>query len=163
ALLAIANAGFVHAFPLTAFGSGQAQLDILLAQNTSLQKRYADTTADYDKNLARVEDPATKPTQQAAILRETSTPFLGAAFVVIAQFRFTKPSEIATVFGDRDQLLNYIGTQGVPLPIDEWLHGVALVRPTMHTFGLARTLTETFEGKFGDCRPIQLPYRVNDN
>ncbi|PYK54600.1 MAG: hypothetical protein DME48_07500, partial [Verrucomicrobia bacterium] len=161
-LIAIANAGFVHAFPLTAFGSDQAHLDMLLAQNTSLQQRYADTTAEYDKNLARVNDAATKPPQKVGLLRDMAKPFLGDDFVVLPRFSFTNLSEIVAAFGDRDQLLKYIGTQGVPLPIDEWLHGVSLVRQTMHTFGLVRMLSETFGAKFGDCHPIQLPYRSND-
>jgi hypothetical protein len=161
-LIAIANAGFVHAFPLTAFGSDQAHLDMLLAQNTSLQQRYADTTAEYDKNLARVNDAATKPPQKVGLLRDMAKPFLGDDFVVLPRFSFTNLSEIVAAFGDRDQLLKYIGTQGVPLPIDEWLHGVSLVRQTMHTFGLVRILSETFGAKFGDCHPIQLPYRSND-
>ena len=162
-LINIANAGFVHAFPLTAVGSDQAHLDILLAQNTSLQKRYTDTIAEYDKNLARVNDPATKPPEKVALLCDMARSFLGDDFVVLPRFSFTNPSEIVAAFGDRDQLLKYIGTQGVTLPIDEWLHGVCLVRPTMHTFGLVRMFSETFGANFGDCRPIQLPYRVNDN
>ena len=148
-LIDIANAGFVHAFPLTAFGSGQVQLDALLAQNTSLQKRYADIKDAYDTSLAKVNDAATKPPQKVALLREMAKPFLGDDFVVLPRFSFTNASEIVAAFGDRDQLLKYIGTQGVALPIEEWLHGVALVRPTMHTFGLVRMLSETFGAKFG--------------
>lgn len=162
-LIDIATAGFVHAFPLTAVGSDQAQLDVLLAQNTSLQKRYADTTTDYDKNLVRVNDAATKPPQKVALLCDMAKSFLGDDFVLLPRFRFTNPSEIVAAFGDRDQLVTYIGTLDVPLPIDEWLHGVSLVRPTMHTFGLVRMFSETFGVSVGDCRPIQLPYRANDN
>ena len=161
-LIDIANAGFVHAFPLTAFGSGQAQLDALLAQNTSLQERYAGITGTYDESLAKVNDAATKPPQKVSLLREMAKPFLGDDFVVLPRFSFTNASEIVAAFGDRDQLLKYIGTQGVALPIEEWLHGVALVRPTMHTFGLVRMLSDTFGANIGDCRPIQLPYRAND-
>jgi len=90
----IANAGFVHAFPLTAFGSGQAQLDALLAQNTSLQQRYAGIKDTYDKNLAKVNDAATKPPQKVALLRAMAQPFLGDDFVVLPRFRFTNASEI---------------------------------------------------------------------
>src|SRR5439155_19451243 len=79
-LIAIANAGFVHAFPLTAFGSDQAHLDMLLAQNTSLQQRYADTTGEYDKDLARVNNAATKPAQKFGLLRDMAKPFLDVEF-----------------------------------------------------------------------------------
>ena len=161
-LIDIADAGFVYAFPLTAFGSGQVQLDALLAQNTSLQTRYAAIKDAYDTSLAMVNDAATKPPQKVALLCEMAKPFLGDDFVVLPRFSFTNTSEIVAAFGDRDQLLEYIGIQGVALPVEEWLHGVALVRPTMHTFGLVRMLSETFGAEFGDCRPIQLPYRVND-
>jgi hypothetical protein len=161
-LVKIADAGFVHAFPLTAVGTDPAQLNAVLAQNDVLQPRYNEITGNFDIELAKVDDPATKPPQKVALLRAMVRPFLGDDFVLLPRFNFTNASEIVAAFGDRDQLLKYIGTQGVALPIEEWLHGVALVRPTMHTFGLVRMLSDTFGANVGDCRPIQLPYRAND-
>jgi hypothetical protein len=46
--------------------------------------------------------------------------------------------------------------------VDEWLHGVALVRPKMHTFDMMRSFHDAFTTSFLECEPIQLPYRAND-
>jgi hypothetical protein len=65
---------------------------------------------------------------------------------------------------NRGQLLNYIrNTKGAPLPVEEWLHGVSLVRPAMHTFQTIVMLAQTFGTDSGYCGPMQVPYRDNDS
>ena len=162
-LIEIANAGFVYAFPFSAVGFAAEQREALVAQNDSLQKRYADVTKVFDANLARVNDAATKPPQKVTLLAGMMQSLLGDDFVLLPKFSFTNLADVLTANGDRKQLLKHV--QDVvkrPLPIDEWLHAIALVRPNMYTFSLVRMLSETFDTKAGDCSPIQLPYRAND-
>ena len=163
ALIDIANAGFVHAFPLSAVGAAAEQREALVAQNDSLQKRYVEVGKAFDASLVRVNDAATKPPEKVTLLRDMARSLLGDDFVLLPRFSFTNLPDVATADGDRAQLLKYITTtKGIPLPVDEWLHGVALVRPSMHPFGLMRMLSATFDADAGDCSPMQLPYRVDD-
>ncbi len=162
-LIEIANAGFVHTFPLSAVGFAAEQRDALVAQNDSLQKRYTDVTKAFDAKLARVNDAATKPPQKVTLLAEMAKSLLGDDFVLLPKFSFTNLADVVTANGDRAQLLKHVrDVLKLPLRIDEWLHGVALVRRNMHTFGLARMLGETFGAEAGECSPMQLPYRAND-
>jgi hypothetical protein len=50
----------------------------------------------------------------------------------------------------------------VPLPVEEWLHGVSLVRPNMHNLGTVLMLSETFNHDVPPCSPLQLPFRDQD-
>ena len=161
-LVKIADAGFVHAFPLTAVGTDPAQLNALLAQNDVLQPRYHEIKGNFDTDLLKVDDPVTKPPQKVALLRAIVRPFLGDDFVLLPRFNFTNVPDVLAANGDRGQLLNHTKAQGVTLPVEEWLHGAALVRPSVHTFGVVRMLGETFGAKTGECSPLQLPYRIND-
>jgi hypothetical protein len=162
-LVAIADAGLVHAFPLTAVGFATEQIDVLVAQSRSLLERYATITTAFDANLVRVSAGATKPPQKVALLREMALSLLGTDFVLLPKFTFANPADVVAAHSDRDQLLVHVRSRGVPLPVEEWLHGVALVRPAVHTFGLVLMLGQTFDGEVGECSPIQLPFRTGDS
>jgi hypothetical protein len=49
------------------------------------------------------------------------------------------------------------------LPVEEWLHGVSLVRPSMHIFNTVLMLGQTFNLDAPPCSPLQLPFRDNDS
>jgi hypothetical protein len=162
-LVEIADAGFVHAFPLTAFGFAAEQGEALVAQSRSLQTRYATLTSVFDGNLVRVNAATARPPQQVAILREMTRSLLGDDFVLLPKFTFSNVADVVAAHTDRDQLMAHVRSKGVPLPVEEWLHGAALVRPNLHTFGIVSMLSQTFEAEFGTCSPIQLPFRAADS
>jgi hypothetical protein len=162
-LVEIADAGFVHAFPLTAFGFAAEQGEALVAQSRSLQTRYATLTSVFDGNLVRVNAATARPPQQVAILREMTRSLLGDDFVLLPKFTFSNVADVVAAHTDRDQLMAHVRSKGVPLPVEEWLHGAALVRPSLHTFGIVSMLSQTFEAEFGTCSPIQLPFRAADS
>ena len=162
-LVDIANAGIVHAFPLTATGFAAEQLDPLLASSRSLAARYEALAAAYDASLATVNAAATKPPQKLTLLTEMARAFLGDDFALLPHFNFINTADVAQAHANRGQLLDYIlNAKQVPLPVDEWLHGVSLVRPNMHTFGIVMMLSQTFSADAPPCSPIQLPFKDQD-
>lgn len=162
-LVAIADAGFVHAFPLTAVGFAIEQREALLAQSRSLQGRYTTLTAAFDGNLNLVNAITTKLPKKVALLCEMAKSLLGDDFVLLPRFTFTNLADVVAAHTDREQLLTYVrNVKGVPLPVDEWLHGVSLVRAGVQTFGLILMLGQTLETDGGVCSPLQLPFRTKD-
>lgn len=162
-LLDIATAGVPHAFPLSSTGFGDAERISLLAQSKSLHDRYETVKTAYDQSLAQVNAAGAKPPQQLTQLTAMARAFLGEDFVLLPRFTLTDPADVALAHANRDQLLDYARTtMKVPLPVEEWLHGVALVRPNMHTLATVLMLGETFNQETPPCSPLQLPYRDND-
>ena len=162
-LMDIADAGFVHAFPLSAMGFGEAERESLLAQSRSLRGRYNDVKAAYDANLSRVNDAATKPPQKATLLTEMAKSFLGDDFILLPKFTLTNVADVVKADTNRDELLNYVrNVKLIPLPVAEWMHGVSLVRPNMHRFATVLMLSQTFNDDEPPCSPLQLPFREHD-
>jgi hypothetical protein len=87
---------------------------------------------------------------------------LGQDFVLLPRFTLADVAEVTKAHLARGQLLDYAHSKAIPLPVDEWLHGVALVRPAMHRFGTLLMLSETFSQNAPACSPLQLPYKEND-
>ncbi len=162
-LAAVADAGVVHAFPLSATGFGEAELSALLAQGRSLLGRYDAVKAAYDAHLAAVNAAGTKPPQKVTLLTEMAKGLLGGDFVLLPRFTLINAADVAQAHLHRDQLLDYArNTRGIHLPVDEWLHGVSLVRPSLHTFATVMTLSETFNLEAPPCNPMQLPFQDQD-
>ncbi len=163
-LLAIADAGVSHAFPLSAFGFSASERESLIVQGKSLHDRYETLKSAYDEKLTKVNEVATKPPQQLSLLTEMARAFLGEDFVLLPKFTFTDITDVTKANGNRDQLLKHAhDTMSVPLPIEEWLHGVALVRPSMHRFNTVLMLSQTFNSDAPECSPLQLPFGKDDS
>jgi hypothetical protein len=160
-LIAIANAGFAHAFPASSFGSGDPEVAALVAGAQSLLGRYADLKTAHDADVARLG--AAAPPQRVSLLSGMAKRFFGDDFVLLPHFTLLNAADVTQADAARDQLLDYVrNTKQVPLPVDEWLHGVALVRPSLHTFQTVLMLGEAFNGSAPACSPLQLPFRDKD-
>ncbi len=163
-LLDLADAGVSHAFPLSATGFSEVELESLSTQGKSLHDRYESVKTAYDEKLTKVNLPATTPSQKLSLLTEMARAFLGEDFVLLPRFSFNDVVDVAKADGGREQLLKYArDTMQVPLPVDEWLHGVALVRPSMHVLNAVLMLSQTFNSDAPLCSPMQLPFRKNDS
>ena len=163
-LKAVADAGFVFAFPQSANGFDPAQADILTTQGQSVLDRFAAIKTVYNDNLSKVNDVNTKTEQKINLLTSMIKTMLGDDFVIIPRFSFHDVTEISQVYATRDDLLKYShDTLKIPLPVSEWLHGVSLVRTKMHTFELIRMLNETFNANAFHLDPMQIPYRDNSS
>ncbi len=89
---------------------------------------------------------------------------LGEDFALLPRFAFGNAGDVALAFAAQAQLLDHAtNTLGIPLAVDEWLHGVATVRPKMHRFEMIRLLNEAMNATALDIAPIQIPYRDKDS
>jgi hypothetical protein len=159
----IADAGYAYAFPQSAMGFDQVQIDALVAQGQSQQTQYAVVKTNYADNLAKVNDVNTVIKQKISLLTGMMKSFLGADYIVLPRFGFNNIGDVTQAYASRAQLLQYAGSQGIPLPVDEWLHGVSLVRPKMHVLETIRILNDNFNDVLLVCEPVQLPYRDKDS
>lgn len=163
-LIAVANAGYVFAFPQSSNGFAQEQIDILVAQSKSLLKRFDQVKTTYNDNLAIVNNVNTKPPEKISLLTQMVKSMLGDDFVIMPRFSFTNVTEVTTSYDNRAGLLTYAkDTLNMALPTDEWLHGVSMVRPKMHVFEMLRLLNDSFNSSLLVIEPMQLPYRTNDS
>lgn len=160
-LIAIADGGFVQSFPFSSLGVTDEQRTTLVAQSRSLLDRYEEVKTTHDADLARLATmtPPQKVTQLTAMARR----FLGDDFVVLPRFTLLNVGDVTQADANRDHLLDFArDTKNIALPVDEWLHGVSLVRPSLHTFARVLLLSETFNGDAPPCSPLQLPFREHD-
>jgi hypothetical protein len=161
-LKAIADAGWKYAFPQSAFGFDQPQIEILATQANAQLAQFNTLTGSYADALAKVNDVNTSIPKKVSLLTDMVRSMLGANFVILPHFAFNDIADVTQAYATRAQLLQYAHSQGNPLPVDEWLHGVSLVRPKMHVFEMIRLLNDNFNNDLLSCEPFQLPYRDND-
>jgi hypothetical protein len=83
--------------------------------------------------------------------------------VLIPRFTFIDPAAVADADAAREDLLDHARAAGSPLPVDEWLHGAACVRPLVHGFEMVRTMAEAHLSEPLALAPIQLPFRTGDS
>ncbi len=160
----IADSGFSLAFPYSAVGFLQAQIDSLLTQAKSLKARFDSTGVEYTAKLAKVNDVSTIPNQKITLLVELTKMLIGDDYVIIPRFNYNNIPDVEQAHSAAAQLLSYASTErNNPLVMDEWLHGVALVRPKMHTFGMMKLFHDGFNADFLECEAMQLPYKENDS
>ena len=159
----VADAGYVFAFPLSSFGTAQAQTDSLVAQAGSVLKRLDDARDAYNKTLVTVNKADTPIDQRISLLTDMIRLYLGADYIVLPRFSFNNLSDVNQAATHRDQLLNYaLNDLAIALPVNEWLHGASLVRSKMHILEMVRLLNDGFNDTPLQGSPIQLPYRDND-
>jgi hypothetical protein len=116
----------------------------------------------YNVSLITLGGANTTPVQKISLLTGMLKSLVGADFVVLPRFSFNNLADVAQAYADRVQLLQYAVGQGVALPVDEWLHGISLVRPKMHQLELIRMLNDNFNEQVLVGEPYQLPYKLGD-
>jgi hypothetical protein len=164
ALAAVAANGFTYALPASAIGAGAAQIDALGRQADSVLARFDTLAPATDDQLAAVDAPGGMAPQKAALLTDAAKAWFGADFVLIPHFTYLDTAAVAAADAGRSQLLTYArGTAGMPLPVDEWLHGAACVRPLVHDFELVRAIADSAGGAPLGLAPLQLPFRTGDS
>ncbi|MDF0645213.1 MAG: hypothetical protein P0111_14375 [Nitrospira sp.] len=137
---------------------------------TGTQAIVAEATRRLDAASAAVaaHHASADPVEQVTLLGEAGRMLLGDDFRMIPSFKTTTAagSEWKNALDASDSLLTYVSTRPespLPLPVDEWLHGVARVREKM--FHLENTVV--LNGAFGltepILRPLQLPFHAGEN
>jgi hypothetical protein len=164
AVKAIADAGFVLAFPYSAVGFGQPEMDSLFGQAESLVKRFDEIKEKYAQVLLQVNDASTKVREKVSLLISFSKILINDDYVIVPRFHFTNTDDVTNSYVARAQLLAHsVAARGNPLVMDEWLHSISTVRPKMHTFEMMRVFHDGLSDDLMECEPLQLPYRENDS
>ncbi|MCU0433587.1 MAG: hypothetical protein MUC87_09060 [Bacteroidia bacterium] len=164
ALVTIADAGLVHAWPASSNGYSDALLEELVAQTESVQTRIAALKTEFETKALSAAEPGKSIQAQAAIYTEMAQLFLGGEYRILTRFTLLNFEEAVKADSSRTQLLAYsTGTKQIPFPAEEWLHGLAQVRPALHTLQLIYTLHENLLGGAINLSPVQLPWRDNDS
>jgi hypothetical protein len=164
ALSAIAATGFGFAVPVTATGASQASAEALVAQADSVLARGAALEAGTDDRLAAAEAAAEGAADmKAGLLTEAAKAWFGANIIVLPKFQYLDPLSVGQADAAREPLLAAARGSGSVLPIEEWLHGVACVRPQVHAFEIVRAMADTARADPLPLSAIQLPYRTGDS
>jgi hypothetical protein len=164
ALRALSDAGVLYTLPHSAVGVGADQLAVLNAQATSVIARLTALGAETDKLLLAAADATATVAARVSALVTGVRGWLGDDFVLLPRFDFADPAGVAASHAARAQLLAHAkGTAGISLPLREWLHGAACVRPLVHEFELLRLLAEASSEYTLELEPLQLPHRAGDS
>ena len=162
ALVRVARDGVAYAMPRSAVGSAPAQRDALVAQADALLARAASLETATDAQLADAAT-STNAEQVVSLLGTAVKAWLGRDMVLLPRFVFGDPAAVGQAHASRDALLSHVrGTVGVPLPVEEWLHGAACVRALVHDFEMMRAMADAMRTDPLDLSPMQLPFREGD-
>ncbi|MBN1274413.1 MAG: hypothetical protein JXB26_19295 [Candidatus Aminicenantes bacterium] len=85
----------------------------------------------------------------------------GSEFTWTSAFKFKLPDEIRKAHSDSGHILRFIKATS-EYPVDEWLHGLARVRPKMNNIEACILLANNFNTTEPVITPIQLPYKADD-
>jgi hypothetical protein len=162
ALLAIARAGFSYAMPRSVTGSDPAQRDVLVDQADALLKRADTLGTATDTQLADAA-AATNAEQLVSLLSTAVKSWMGSDMILLPRFAFGEVSAVSQADAARDALLTFARTAGAPLPVEEWLHGAACVRPLVHDFEMVRAMADATRPTPLPLAPLQLPFRAGDS
>ncbi len=162
-LRALADAGFGYALPQSAVGNGTAQVDTLVAQADAVLARAAVLGPATDERLAQA-DSATLVERKVSLLAEAVKAWMGADVLLLPRFVFHDATAIEQADAARDALLTYArDTVGVPLPVEEWLHGASCVRPLVHDLEMVRAMSDAISEEPLVFGALQLPFRTGDS
>ena len=164
--------------PITAFDATDFDLTPFEDRAIVIEEDLANVVAGVKADLdTRAGDAAAQLTAAAAAtsagaardaVTAAAKALLGKDFVIVP--RFTLPAAQADEWNnaktaaDSGALLNYLTTTlQIDRPVDEWLTGVARVRPMMRSFELACSLVDALTGPNAvpTLTPIQFPYEPN--
>jgi hypothetical protein len=132
----------------------------LTGHQTEIQKRSADVQAQLIAYAA-----AAAATDQVTALGAAAQALLGSDFRIYPEFTLsaTQGDEwaIAMAASTGGTLLQYLTTTAkIDFPVDEWLYGVARIRPNMHSWEQLLMLTSAFGVTPPALLPVQFPYEA---
>ena len=140
----------------------QALSASLTSQNAAIAARVAVTQA----KLAAY-DAATTTADAVAALQAGATALLGQDFRFVPEFSLGQAQADewanAVTASKTGALLTYLtGTEGIHSPADEWMHGVARVRPLVKAWETMTLLVDALRGPnhVPELVPVQFPYEA---
>lgn len=143
----------------------QRQVRVLMSD---MHLQLTGLVAELDQRLARAAArmaaaAAAAGEQRARLLVEAVKALLGDAILVVPRFTLSadQADEWQNAFDARDALLAHASTLH-EFPVDDWLYGVARVRPKLHDLEKVIQLTSAFELPEPAIVPLQFPFRPSD-
>lgn len=143
----------------------EQQLRVLIADmQQQLAGLIRELRTRLDKGDGLVTDAASAgPEPRAKLLQDAAAAFLGDGFHVVPRFTIlpAQASEWQNAFDDRASLLVHASSLH-DFPADDWLYGVARVRPRMHDLEKVVNLAAAFERSEPILTPLQFPFRSGE-
>lgn len=171
-LRAVSNFGIADAFPpQTDLASDAARAELLArAHRVARRLRREDPR---DGILDHAKDAFNKATsnktieEQVLSLLQAGKFLFGETFNWLPKFTYHNEVDLAAAYAARGQLLKH-AIEAIPgitkeEVVEEWLQGLARVRPNLHRWEIVRTLTDALNDQVLELRPAQIPFRVNDS
>ncbi|SOD22612.1 hypothetical protein SAMN06297164_3527 [Nitrosomonas ureae] len=171
-LRAIANFAIADAYPPQSnVVSDAVKVDLLArAHRIARQLRHEERQ---DGILDRVKKEFNKATtnkpieEQVLILLQAGKILFGETLDWIPKFTYHNEVDLATADAAHEQLLTH-AVEAIPgitkeEVVEEWLQGLARVRPNLHRWEVVRTLVDILNDQDLDLRPVQVPFRANDS
>lgn len=164
ALKAVADSGFAYAMPHSAQGSDAVQVEVLRAQAKLVLERGEAAREKVEAMVEEAGEASGSANSRASLLVEAVREWAGADFLLLPRFELGDPAAVGKAHLARAQLLEHAkGPAGIAMPVREWLHGAACVRPLVHDFELLRTIADSHTEKQMALAPLQLPYKAGDS
>jgi hypothetical protein len=171
-LSAISNYGIADAFPPQSdLVSDVARAELLArAHRVARRLRREDPR---DGILDRAKDALNKATTNKTIevqmvsLLQAGKFLFGETFDWLPKFTYHNEVDLVTADAARGQLLKH-AVEAIPgiteaEVVEEWLQGLARVRPSLHRWEVVRTLADTLNNQVLELQPVQIPFRANDS
>jgi hypothetical protein len=152
-------------FDVTPFEERAIVLSQDLAANlTGHRKEIQDRAAATQRHLTDAQSAATARDQVAAML-EAAKSLLGPDFQVFPEFSISSDQgdEWANSLAayTSGSLTKYLTTTAkLDFPVDEWLYGVARIRPNMRSWEQVLSLTSAFKQPVPELIPAQFPFEA---
>jgi hypothetical protein len=171
-LQAVANFGISDAFPPESDLTSDSAKAALLARahRVARQLRRGDPKDGVlDRATAMINEAGVDKTieEQVTILLAAGKILFGETFDWLPKFTCYNEIDLATADADLAQLLKH-AVAAVPgmtesEVVEEWLQGLARVRPSLHAWEIVRTLAGALNDAQLELRPVQVPYRAKDS
>jgi hypothetical protein len=160
ALMRAAAFGVQQAIPASAIEETVAAAQALSSHAEIVMQHITERLQAYDEALLPIAEDASIDAQVATWLAAGRSIF-GASFTWVPAFTLKLPDEIGKAYADSDHVLRHARNQ-TDFPVDDWLHGVARVRPKARSLETSLLLTDNFGTAVPALTPMQLPYRSDD-
>jgi hypothetical protein len=161
--------------PLTAFDSEPFELgeleDGVIVFARELTAVITGTRAEIQRRVDAAQeqldahDAAGPPPARLEALRLAAQALLGEGVVLVPEFalRSAIGDDLEDALDATDDLLEYLHDDTeIELPVDEWLYGVARVRPAVRHLEQTIMLAGAFERAEPELTPAQLPHRPGE-
>jgi hypothetical protein len=150
-------------FDLTGFGDrAVSHAEDLVNNLSSHQKEIAQRVSDTQTQLTAAQ-AAASPSGQVDALTQAAKSLLGPDFRIFPEFSLATAqadewANSVAAFNSGTLTQYLISTLQIDFPVNEWLHGVARVRPNMRSWEQMTMLTSAFQERVPDLLPAQFPF-----